>query len=210
MHAYNSLLYRRYLVPVHTSVLLLRSEARHRNLTGTLHYAARPGRGGTTFQYEVIPLWERPVEHFLNGPLGLVPLAVLAHLPEGLRLVQGLAGIIQRLCERLQLEAPAEKFGKLLTSAYVLTGLRLEPERAWTLFRGVQGMHESDTYLAILDEGRLDEVRKLVLRLGRKKFGTPSDDVVTTVKGIEDLERLERLIDGLTETSTWQELLELP
>ena len=210
MHAYNSLLYRRYLVPVHTSVLLLRPEARHRNLTGTLQYAARPGRRGTTFHYEVIPLWERPVEHFLNGPVGLVPLAVLARLPEGLGLVQGLAGIIQRLCERLQQEAPVEKFGKLLTSAYVLTGLRLEPERAWTLFRGVQGMHESDTYLAILDEGRLDEVRKLVLRLGRKKFGTPSDDVVTTVKGIEDLERLERLIDGLTETSTWQELLELP
>ena len=28
---------------------------------------------GTTFTYEVIPLWERPVEHFLNGPLGITP-----------------------------------------------------------------------------------------------------------------------------------------
>ena len=105
LHAYNSLLYRRFLVPVHTTVLLLRPEARHRNLTGTLQYTARPGRGGTTFQYEVIALWERPVEHFLNGPLGLVPLAVLAHLPTGLPLEQGLAGVIQRLCERLQQEA---------------------------------------------------------------------------------------------------------
>ncbi len=59
LHAYNSLLYRRCQVPVHTSVLLLRPEARHRNLTGTLTYAARPQRGGTTFTYEVIPLWER-------------------------------------------------------------------------------------------------------------------------------------------------------
>ena len=153
LHAYNSLLYRRCQVPVHSIVLLLRPEARHRNLTGTLQYAARPGRGGTTFQYEVISLWERPVEHFLNGPLGIAPLAVLARLPEDIPLEQGLAGVIQRLCERLQREAPAEKFGKLLTSAYVLTGLRVPRQRAWTLFRGVQGMHESDTYLAILDEG---------------------------------------------------------
>ena len=210
LHAYNSLLYRRFLVPVHTTVLLLRPEAPHRNLTGTLQYAARPGRGGTTFQYEVISLWERPVEHFLNGPLGIVPLAVLAHLPTGLPLEQGLAGVIQRLCERLQQEAPAEKFGKLVTSAFVLTGMRINRERAWTLFRGVQGMHESDTYLAILDEGELKHARKTVLRLGSKKFGAASGDVVTTVKGIEDLERLERLIDGSTEASSWQELLEMP
>jgi hypothetical protein len=43
--AYNSLLYRRCRVPVHTSVLLLRPEARHRDLSGTLTHAARPGRG---------------------------------------------------------------------------------------------------------------------------------------------------------------------
>jgi len=71
-------------------------------------------------------------------------------------------------------------------------------------------MHESDTYLAILDEGRLDEARKLVLRVGQKKFGPASDDVVTAVNGIEELERLERLIEGYTEVSSWQELLLLP
>ena len=210
LHAYNSLLFRRCQVPVHTIVLLLRPEARHRNLTGTLKYAARPGRGGTTFEYEVIPMWERPVEHFLNGPLGLAPLAVLARLPEDVPLEQGLAGVIQRLCERLQREAPAEKFGILVTSAFVLTGLRIERQRAWTLFRGVQGMHESDTYLAILDEGALKEVRKLVLRLGQKKFGPARDDVVTAVNGIENLERLERLVEGYTEVSSWQELLQFP
>jgi hypothetical protein len=210
LHAYNSLLHRRCLVPVHTILLLLRPEARHRNLTGTLAYAARPGRGGSTFNYEVLPLWERPLEHFLEGPLGIAPLAVLAHLPEGIPLEQGLAGVIGRLCERLQREAPPEKFGKLLTSAYVLTGLRLPRERAWTLFRGVQGMYESDTYLAILDEGRLAEAREVVLRLGKKKCGPPPDAVVTTVKGIEDRERLAHLQERILEVSSWQELLELP
>jgi hypothetical protein len=210
LHAYNSLLYRRLQVPVHTIVLLLRPQAQHRNLTGTLTYAARPGRGGTTFQYEVVPMWERPVEHFLNGPLGIAPLAVLARLPTDVPLEQGLAGVVQRLCERLLREAPAEQFGKLLTSAYVLTGLRIDQEQAKILFRGVQGMHESSTYQAILDEGALKHAREMVLRLGRKKFGPTSEDVVTTVKGIEDLERLERLLERILEVSSWQELLQFP
>jgi hypothetical protein len=191
-------------------VLLLRPEARHRNLTGTLTYSARPGRGGTIFTYEVIPLWERPVEHFLNGPLGMTPLAVLARLPAEIPLEQGLAGVIQRVCERLQQEAPPEKFGRLLASAYVLTGLRVKRQRAWTLFRGVQGMYESDTYLAILDEGALKQVRKDVLRLGQKKFGPASDEIVTTVNGIEDLARLEHILDSIFDVSGWQELLRLP
>jgi len=210
LHAYNSLIYRRYLVPVHTILLLLRPEACHPNITGKLKYAARPKRGGSTFKYERIPLWKRPVKHFLEGPLAIAPLAVLARLPEGIPLEQGLAGVIQRLCERFLREAPPEKFGKLLTSAFVLTGLRMERQQAWTLFRGVQGMHESDTFQAILDEGRMDHAHTVVLRLGQKKFGPAPDDVVTAVTGIEDLERLARLEERILDVSSWQELLQLP
>lgn len=209
LHAYNSLLYRRLLVPIHTIVLMLRPQAQHSALTGSLKYVARPGRGGTTFDYEIVRLWERPVEHFLSGPVGIAPLAVLARVPSEVPLEQGLAGVIQRLCERLLQEAPAEKFGTLLTSAYVLTGLRIPRERAWSLFRGVQGMLESDTYLAILDEGAIKELRKLVLRLGQKKFGPPSDDVTTAVQGLEDLERLERILEGIAEVTSWESLLRI-
>jgi len=210
LHAYNSLLFRRCQVPVHTIVLLLRPEARHRELTGVLEYAARPERGGSIFRYEVIPLWERPVEHFLEGPVGIAPLAVLARLPADVPLEQGLAGVIQRLCERLQREAPREKFGKLLTSAYLLSGLRIPRERAWTLFRGVQGMHESDTYLAILDEGALKQARKMVLQLGQEVLGPPSQDMLTALNGIEDLERLERLNRSCAKARSWPELLQVP
>jgi hypothetical protein len=42
---YNSLLFAHYHVPVHSIVTLLRPEAAHRNMTGTIRYAARPGRG---------------------------------------------------------------------------------------------------------------------------------------------------------------------
>jgi hypothetical protein len=134
-------------------------------------------------------------------------LAVLAALPEGCAAEQGLSVIVQRLCDRLRREAPPEKFGKLLASAYVLLGLRTTRDRAWSLFRGVQGMHESDTYQAILDEGALAHARRSVLRLGRKKFGAASDDVFTAVQGIEDLERLERLQEAIFDVASWQQLL---
>jgi hypothetical protein len=78
------------------------------------------------------------------------------------------------------------------------------------LFRGAQGVHESDTYLAILDEGALKHMRELVLRIGQEKLGPPPNDVVAAVKGIEDLGRLDRFIVGYTKVSSWQELLQLP
>jgi len=71
-------------------------------------------------------------------------------------------------------------------------------------------MHESETYLAILDEGEIKHARDVVLRLGQKKFGSASDDVVTAVKGIEELQRLQRLEERILEVSSWQELLQVP
>ncbi len=71
-------------------------------------------------------------------------------------------------------------------------------------------MYESDTYLAILDEGALKHARDVVLRLGQKKFGPASDDIVTTVKGIEDQERLDQIQERILDVSSWQELLRLP
>jgi len=71
-------------------------------------------------------------------------------------------------------------------------------------------MQESDTFQAILDEGALKHARTLVLRVGQKKFGLAPDDVVTAVQGIEDLERLDRLIESYHDVSSWEELLQLP
>ncbi len=48
----------------------------------------------------------------LNGPLGMLPLAVLAKLPSRVPLEQGLARVIQQLCDRLKQEARPEKFDR--------------------------------------------------------------------------------------------------
>src|SRR6266446_8546257 len=88
---YNALLFAHYHVPVHTIVLLLRPQAAHAHMNGVIRYAARPGRGGMDFGYEVVPLWQRPAEELLAADLGVVPLAVLGRLPTGLSLEAGLA-----------------------------------------------------------------------------------------------------------------------
>jgi hypothetical protein len=207
---YNSLLYRHYRLPVHTMIVLLRSQAAHSDMTGTVAYSARPGRSKMDFGYEIIPLWQRPAEDLLAGDLGTVPLALLGRLPEGVELVEGLTGVAERVLQRLEHEAPPERFRKLATAAWLLTGLRVRRDVALGIFRGVRAMHDSDTYMAIIDEGREIEARKWLLFQGEERFGSPSESVRTRVVGITDLDRLERLGKRLLKASTWEDLLDTP
>jgi len=207
---YSALLHRQYRVPVHSIVVLLRPEAAHPNLNGRVAYAARPGRGRMAYEYEVVRLWERPAADLLAGDVGVAPLAVLGQLPAGADLETGLAGVVQRLMERLQREALPDQMRRLLTAAFVLAGLRVSRQKALTLFQGVRAMHESDTYLYILDEGRIDQTKKLILRLGQKSLGAPGESVAATLAGITDLERLERMADQLRDVRSWEDLLAVP
>ena len=71
-------------------------------------------------------------------PRRVIPLAVLGKLPEAWRLEVALGDVIQRLEQRLQQEASGDRAERLLTAAYILTGLRLpKPEDVSQLFRGV-------------------------------------------------------------------------
>ena len=47
--AYNALLHAEYHVPVHSIVILVRQQAKHSNLSGTVSYATRSGRGSMNF-----------------------------------------------------------------------------------------------------------------------------------------------------------------
>jgi hypothetical protein len=68
-------------------------------------------------------------------------------------------------------------------------------------------MRESDTYLAILEEGERQGLHDTLLRQGRKRFGEPDDAVRQAMLAIQDLEKLYRLAEDLLDVSTWQELL---
>lgn len=215
---YNVLLHDGYGLPVHSVVILLRPRADRGDLTGTLSYAARPGRGRLEFAFEVMRLWQVPVERLLASGLGTLPLAVLGQMPAGRTVDEALPQVIARLVERIETEALPEQGPILLTACFVLMGLRLSHQRAIELFQGVRKMRDSTTYQAILDEGRIEgeakgrteEARKLLLRLGRKHLGEPEAPVEAAVLAITDLEHLELLAERVWEVSNWQELLATP
>ena len=192
---------------MHTILVLLRAAADDLALTGELRYQAWPRRGRMHFKYEVVRLWQRPVRRILAGHRGTLPLAPLCRLPENVPVEEALAEVIRRMNERLQREVSWPEAALLLNAAYVLTGLRVSRPMAEQIFQGVRLMRESSTYQAILDEGRIEEAQKMILRLGRQKFGSPNDLIAAALQAITDLERLERMGDRILSVSTWNELL---
>ena len=54
---------------------------------------------------------------------------------------------------------------------------------------------------------QVDEARRMVRRIGDKRFGRPSLSVEITLDAEESLDRLERMADRLLEVETWDELL---
>ena len=72
-------------------------------------------------------------------------------------------------------------------------------------------MKESTTYQAIKEEGRLEEVREDIRRLGERKFQTsPPTHVQTTLEGIVDLEQLKYLLERILDAGSWDELIAPP
>ncbi len=69
-------------------------------------------------------------------------------------------------------------------------------------------MEVSDTYLAILDEGRMKYARKAVTIVGNERFGMVPDGVKDCLEGITDLERLDRMIRRAVVAANWHEIFE--
>jgi hypothetical protein len=67
-------------------------------------------------------------------------------------------------------------------------------------------MKESSTYQAILAE----EARKILLNLGTRQFGPPDDATRATLEAVSRPNRLERLVERVSEVSSWAELLATP
>ena len=204
---YNAVLYYREAPPaVHTILVLLRPKADHVGLNGVLRHQSRSGRGAVEFRYEVVRVWQKPMEAYLNGGVGTLPLAVLGRPPEGLSREAALPAVIGRMTERLREERP-EDSPKLLLAAYVLTGLRLARPTADRLFQGVRAVEDSTTYQGIIDDGRklgrLEEAKKLLLLQARNRFGRSDPDNEAALESITDLSLLERLGEKLVRARSW-------
>jgi hypothetical protein len=108
------------------------------------------------------------------------------------------------------LNAAPDRARKLVTDAYLLTGLRLRRDAAARIFRGVRAMHESDTFLAILDEGQEKATRDDILVVGEERLGAPGESIRNQLANITDLTRLKRMIRRAAKAASWQEILDTP
>ncbi len=68
-------------------------------------------------------------------------------------------------------------------------------------------MEASSTYQHTLQSGRTQGDRKLLLRVGTKKYGSPNPANAAALQKIADVEVLEQLAEKLLDAGSWDELL---
>jgi hypothetical protein len=76
-----------------------------------------------------------------------------------------------------------------------------------TIWEAVLELEINTVCKAILHKGRINEARKILLRVGRSRCGKPPPKVVTAVEALTDLNRLEELAVELLGTTSWKDLL---
>ena len=145
-------------------------------------------------EFEIIRLWEQPVESFLKQP-GLFPFAVLAQ-------TQSPETTLRQVAQKID-EIPQQRTqAQISASTYVLAGLTLKQELIQKILRR-DIMRESVTYQAILQEGRqegLQEGHEVGLQEGLKrvalnllKAGMAIEDIVNlTTLSLKEIQVLQQ------------------
>jgi predicted transposase YdaD len=224
---YNVLLDYRHRLPVLSVLVLLRPEADGVELQGYYRRQLPQGAQYLEFRYQVVRVWEQPVEEILRGGLGTLPLAPLSKVR-----TNDLPGIFERLAKRLEGETPPSERDTLWVATYVLMGLRYPLDFTKELFRGVQAMKESVTYQAIVAEGlaegrakgraegraegrveglakgKIEGMKQALFLQGRKRLGRIDAESKAAIDAIGDLHQLEKLTERLLQVPSWKELLQ--
>jgi hypothetical protein len=71
-------------------------------------------------------------------------------------------------------------------------------------------MHESDTYLMILEEGEEKATRENILAFGEELIGRPDESIRAQLNAVTDLARLKRMVRRAAKAASWQEILDTP
>ena len=209
---YSTLLAHRHELPVCSTLLLLRPEANAAKVRGVLRrYHPDEKKPYLIFRYRVVRVWKQPLERFLTGGLGTLPLAVLTDEAK-----RDLVGVVARIIERLKSLADPAMAGRMQAGMMLLLGLRYTVERIAEVRKGVEmvDLRESSFYKLVHNEGEQEgqrvALRRMILSQGRRKFGVPTPEVEASLGGITEQAKLESLADRLLDVSSWQDLLACP
>jgi predicted transposase YdaD len=215
---YNVLLHDKHALPVLSVLILLRPEADLPHFTGTYEYQGAGQRGKTIFHYEVVRVWQQPVERFLAGGLGTLPLAPVSAVRK-----EELPQVIHQMQARLQTVEPEFDRSQLWFSTKLLMGLKYEDDFIGQLLQGVQGMEESTVYQSLKarflaegeikgkqegkQEGRLENAHNLLLLQGEARWGRPNTRIKRRIEAINDPEVLKSLSLRVLTATSWSDLL---
>jgi predicted transposase YdaD len=206
MNLYNAVLEDRHQLLVRSVAILLAPRAHLSVINGKYVREFQGEKPHVQFRYQVIRVWELPVQPLLADELATLPLVPISNVTE-----QELPGIVEEMQSQLGKE--------LWTATYILMGTRYETALVDHLLRGVITMEESVTYQAILAEGMakgktegltegLREGKRTTLLLqGSKLFREPSPEVKATVEAIDSVEKLDHLLLRLLDAESWDDLL---
>jgi len=206
-------------LPVHSVLVVLRPKANATDHTGTLELTGADGRPYLTFRYTVVRVWQESLAGRLAAGPGLAPLAVLTN-----EAAADLDRAFEQFRDRLQEpDVPRTVAQEVFAAAFVLSGLRYDPEHIENLYgRLIMTLEDSTTYQWILKKGeakgeakgetrgRLEEARSMILRIGARKFGVVSSTVTAALDAIADREHLERIAERTVDATDWNDLLATP
>jgi hypothetical protein len=203
---YNVLAHRHTGLPVHSVAVLLRANAKAANLTGELGYAPHPG-GEVRFRFEVVRVWERAAEDLLAAGVELMPLAVLGKPPAGQTREQAIPGLVVRVADAARRAAP-DRSARVVAAALILAGMHADRDALYTVIRRLQTMDEKNAAIEIFEEwGAIKALKRAILEQGREKVGDPSPKQEQAIRGIEDLDRLDRMVIRVLKARGWSDLL---
>lgn len=210
MLQYNALLLNRHKVTVESTVILLRPRADGPEMNGYFERRSRRGSRTVAFDYEVVRLWQQPVEELLSGSLSVVPLSPIAAVER-----RQLPDVVRRVDERIRREATPGETETLRTATLFLLGLRYDDRTVREVIPNMSWLQDSSIYQAAVAEGeargetrgRAVEVRRLIVSLGTKTLGAPSPSIVRRLDALDDLAQLELLHDRILTAESWADLL---
>jgi hypothetical protein len=182
-----------------------------------IFFLAHSGRRRDYFRYNIIRVWERPVDEILAGNIASLPLAPISRVSS--TELPAVLSVLRRMTERFETEAEPQEIGDYWAATYGLMGLVYPESISKALLQGVRKMRESVTYRAILREGRalgraearlegrLEIAKSIIRRQATKRFGPPCAAIIEEIDAHTDIDRLELLCERVLYAANWDELM---
>jgi hypothetical protein len=125
-------------------------------------------------------------------------------------LEQSLRSVVREIERRLKALPDHSHAVRLMTAAFILTGLRIPKTTLSSIYEGVTIMHKTVAYDEVMDAVQAAENRvrhEFLLRLGQKRFGEPNARIKAALTAIRSPNRLERMHEAVLTVDSWKELL---